>query len=310
MEEIAEGVFVETKYEGVNVGAIVTELGVVCVDAPSYPKDARDWAMRIERLQSRPIRYIILTDGNGDRILNTRWLNAPIVTQQQVSNLIFSYDKRYPQIMLDSLYQRENKQGRELTSGPVDRPSLSFSKQMSIISDTNFINIHHTPGPMAGSSWVKSGDNKVIFTGDTVVSGMHPIIAEMYCEDWIRSLTQLGQSFANKELTIVPGRGSLEGTDSIGKIRDYLSRIESTIKSHIENHGSRSELKYTTNMFLDDFPLGNLPLEWVRSQIQAGLERLYDEYTQNGDINSDTRIPSETDAKPWKLGRSKWSEKG
>jgi hypothetical protein len=36
MEEIAEGVFVETKYEGVNVGAIVTELGVVCVDAPSY----------------------------------------------------------------------------------------------------------------------------------------------------------------------------------------------------------------------------------------------------------------------------------
>jgi len=304
MEEITEGVFVETDYAGVNVGAVITEMGVVCIDTPSYPRDARDWAMRVERLQSRPIRYIILTDGNGDRILNTRWLNAPIVTQQAVSELLFGFDKRYPQIMLDSLYQRDNQHGKELTNGPVDRPSVSFNKQMSITSKENVISIRHVPGPAAGTSLVEIVDKGVIFVGDTVVSATHPIISDMQCEDWLSSLAELNHMVSEDGMTIIPGRGPLNEIDSAENIKDYLLRLESTVNSHVDNHGGRSELHYTANMFIDDFPLGNLPLDWVRSQIQAGLERLYDDITEKRNLNSEYIFPSETGAKPWKLSHT------
>ncbi|HFQ94131.1 MAG TPA: hypothetical protein ENK32_08995, partial [Anaerolineae bacterium] len=76
MEQIANNIYVETNYEGVNVGAIVTPKGVIAIDAPSYTRQARDWAMRLNALHPKGIQYTILTDWHGDRILNTRWLNA------------------------------------------------------------------------------------------------------------------------------------------------------------------------------------------------------------------------------------------
>ncbi len=304
MEEIAEGIFVETNYEGVNVGAIITEMGVICIDTPSYPRDARDWAMRVERLQSRPIRYIILTDGNGDRIFNTRWLNAPIVTQQIVSNKLFAFDKRYPQSMLDSLYLRNQKQGKELTNGPVDRPSLSYSEHISIISELHNTNVRHAPGPMAGSSWVEIDDKQIIFSGDIVVSNTHPIIAEMLCGKWLSSLDLLDQMNNPKGVTIVPGRGSLNNPHSVEQVRDYLERLQATVKSHLDDHRSRNGLQHSANMFVHDFPLGNLPFDWVRCQIQAGLERLYDDLIEQNEMKSEPVFPPETGVKPWKLSRT------
>ena len=132
MEEIADGIFAEFGYEGVNVGAIVTDSGIICIDAPTYPRDARDWVTQLDRLSAKPIKHLIVTDSNGDRLLNTRWINAPIVTHRWVAEKLTSYDKRYPQHLLDSLAQRNQFHGRELSPTPVDRPALSFSKDMKI----------------------------------------------------------------------------------------------------------------------------------------------------------------------------------
>ena len=112
MQEIANGIFIETEYEGVNVGAIVTSEGLVCIDTPSYPRDARDWIMGLERLHAKPIRFLILTDAHGDRILNTRWFNASIIAQQAVAEKLLGYEKRYPQSFIESLSQRDPKHGR------------------------------------------------------------------------------------------------------------------------------------------------------------------------------------------------------
>lgn len=299
MEEIAEGVFVETRYEGVNVGAVLTDLGVICIDAPSYSRDARDWAMRVERLQSRPIKYIILTDGNGDRILNTRWLNAPIVTHEIVSNNLFSFDKRYPQGMVDSLYRRNQLYGKELTNGPVDRPAISFGEEISIVTGSHDIRVRHAPGPSAGSSWVEINEQQVIFSGDIVVSSTHPIVADMLCSKWLASLNELDGIVSSQKTKLIPGRGSLKDEHCLQRLREYLLRFREIVKAHLEEHRSRNELQQKAILFIDDFPLGNLPLEWVRRQIQAGLERLYDELNVQNDIYSERIFPPETGVKPW-----------
>ena len=44
MEELAPGIYAETDFIGVNVGAIATSKGLVAVDVPSFPRDARSWA--------------------------------------------------------------------------------------------------------------------------------------------------------------------------------------------------------------------------------------------------------------------------
>ena len=56
MREIAENVFIETEYDGVNVGAVRTRRGIIAIDVPSYPRQARDWAMRLHTFTPREVQ--------------------------------------------------------------------------------------------------------------------------------------------------------------------------------------------------------------------------------------------------------------
>ena len=208
MEEIADGIFVETEYEGVNVAAIITGEGVICIDVPSYPRDARDWVVQIERLHPRQIRCVILTDGNGDRHLNIRWLNAPIVAHQEVAEMLKGYDKRYPLPMIESLSKRNPQQAKDFASGPVDGVSISFTKDMSILSSNNGITLHHKPGPTKSSIWVEVPDDRILFTGDSIVNGTQPYLEEMEWQDWMNSLELLTDRQGQLDF-VVPGRGEI-----------------------------------------------------------------------------------------------------
>jgi len=277
MKEITDGIFVETEYEGVNVGAIVTDEGIICVDVPSYPRDARDWAIRLERLHPRPIKLLILTDSNGDRILNTRWLNARIVAHHNVAEQLGSYEKRFPQSMLDSLIQRNAKYGKELSNGPVDRPALSFESDMSILYDNHRIVLRYMPGPTGGNIWVEIPDKAVLFTGDSLVVGVQPYVAEMYWQAWIDSLNQLAGQGRMQPMLIIPGRGDVANLDSIIRLKKYLQLIRSRVMTHVDNGGRRDELITFAEKLVYEYPPDHLTLDWVHYQVRLGLEHLYDE---------------------------------
>ena len=41
MQKLAKDIYVESGFAGVTVGAVVTSEGIVCIDAPTHPADAR-----------------------------------------------------------------------------------------------------------------------------------------------------------------------------------------------------------------------------------------------------------------------------
>ncbi|MCI0397511.1 MAG: hypothetical protein L0332_02610 [Chloroflexi bacterium] len=276
MEEIAEGIFVETMYEGVNVGAILTEKGFICIDSPTYPRDARHWAARLTQLHKCPVLFIILTDHQGDRVLNTRWLNAPIIAHQQVTEKLNSYDKRYPQLLLDSVALRNPDITRELSAGAVERPTFSFSTQMTLATRPYHVYLLHRPGPTPGTVWVHAPEAGVLFTGDSIVTGTHPPLAEMCCQEWLESLNSLLVGEINAQL-IVPGRGDVGGPETASSIVDYLSRIRHYVQQHYESGQPRDEITIYVPELLQRLPVDHLPRDWVTRQIKLGLDRAYDE---------------------------------
>lgn len=277
MEEISEGIFVETGYEGVNVGAILSEKGVICIDTPSYPKDARDWAMKVERFLSRPIRYIILTDCNGDRILNARWLNAPIVAHQYTAQKLAGFDKRYPQSMLESLSKRNPKQGRELSYGPVEKPSISFTHRMEIFAEDQRILLNHLPGPTAGNLTVELVDRRVVFAGDLLANGTYPALAELDLDNWILSLNYLIDLSGVDDFILVPGRGFVTSHEAVREMLALLNRLQEAVKHHIAEGLPRIALKNQVSPLLDEFLQEEFLQEWAFCQTQMALERIYDE---------------------------------
>ena len=62
-QEIAPGVYINTFYRGCTPGFVVTKEGLILIDTPLIPKQAKDWREQIatEAPQS-PIIYLFNTD--------------------------------------------------------------------------------------------------------------------------------------------------------------------------------------------------------------------------------------------------------
>jgi len=276
MNELAKNIFVETNYIGVNVGAILTYKGPIAIDVPTFPRDARDWAMRLHRLNQYPLQFVVLTDYNGDRTLNTRWLSAPTITHQQTAVRLNSYDKRYPLAFSESLNARYPDRGREFNSTPVERPAISFGEKLALFKGNREICLIAASGPTTGNIWVYVPDTAVLFTGDTLVVDTHPLLSDGSCSQWLQSLDLLAH-WPDPIEAIVPGRGPICDQRAIQPIYTFLQQMQERARQHWQNQLPREELAQYIPEFIDQFPLGLLPADWVKRQIKQSLERVYDE---------------------------------
>src|SRR3990172_3694082 len=75
MQELAPHVFVEEVFP--NVGMVVTEEGVVMIDAPANPAVAQEWSRRVAHYG--PLRYLIQTDHHGDHTSSNAWFDTTVV---------------------------------------------------------------------------------------------------------------------------------------------------------------------------------------------------------------------------------------
>jgi len=278
MEEIAEGIFVSTEYFGVNVGAIISKRGIICIDVPSYPDDARHWATQVNRLSARSVRYVILTDAQGDRILNSRWLNGPLIMQQSAAETLFSYEKRYPANLIESLNARSSLASRDFASSPVDHPSLSFSQELTLFAGERSIVLKSKVGPSFGSSWVYIPDAKVLFAGDGVTIQQHPFWSEPVTATWLRNLKSLADSQSTID-TIIPGRGSIIEPDSVEILYAYLKKVRADIRQLIKSGINRDQVGRRAALLMNEFPIGDLSYDWVYRQVSRSLVALFDELT-------------------------------
>lgn len=276
MKELAKNIFVETNYTGVNVGTILTPKGPIAIDVPTFPRDARDWAMRLHRLNQYPLQFVILTDYNGDRTLNTRWLSAPTITHEQTAVRLNSYDKRYPLAFSESLNARYPDRGREFNSTPVERPAISFGEKLALFKGSREICLIAAPGPTTGNIWVYVPDTAVLFTGDTLVVNTHPLLNDGSCRQWLHSLEMLA-AWPHPIDAIVPGRGPVCDLSAIEPVRDFLSQMQERTTQHWQNQLPREDLGRYISELIVQFPLGELPADWVKRQIRQSLERAYDE---------------------------------
>jgi glyoxylase-like metal-dependent hydrolase (beta-lactamase superfamily II) len=70
---------VESNFPGVTVGAILTSDGIICIDTPTHPADARRWRLKLAQLSQKPVLFVVNLDHHRDRVLGNQWFEAPVV---------------------------------------------------------------------------------------------------------------------------------------------------------------------------------------------------------------------------------------
>jgi glyoxylase-like metal-dependent hydrolase (beta-lactamase superfamily II) len=284
VQELAPGVFVETGFRRVNVGAILTDEGFVLIDTPPYPNDAHYWREMLAAISDRPVLAIINTDCHRDRVIGNCWFDARVIvahddTIAQMRNLPTSFVDAALDTLTISPHERGIFSGAQLRI-----PSIGFTRRMQLRYGGRTIPLLAMPGPTSGSLWVHLPEQRLLFASDSVIVNQHPYISSPCTKDWLESLTMLRRARFPADL-IVPGRGPLVDKDATEPLSNYLRLARRRVHSLFHAGRPRADTSTLVPELLDLFPYQEDDLENVQRRIKGGLDRIYEEFKSNDKAN-------------------------
>jgi glyoxylase-like metal-dependent hydrolase (beta-lactamase superfamily II) len=305
MEEIAANVFAETVYPGVNVGCIVTDEGAICIDTPLLPGEAQRWRARVRSLGGEPVRFVVYTNGQRERILGTQYLiRAPQDSRPQFSLLPSSgrgqgtrpgvavahklawaqvenhRSDSFKQSMIDELADRDP----DIVNLEVIPPQITTDESIKLYVGDEIVTIL---AAAKGMLWVWLPEQGVLFVGDTVVVGTHPPLMVTDTKEWLSALARLRRERRFQDAVIVPGRGPLCDTSATRPLTDYLRVARDRTRRIYRAGRSKADLNGVAADLLSLYPVANGQRERVQRQIKLGLDHLYDGFKAADAVDSE-----------------------
>lgn len=275
MKRIAPGIYVETTYRRVNVGAIETDEGFILIDTPPYPEDAQDWQEQLREIADLPVLFIVNTDHHRDRILGNQWFGGRVVAQRAAADRMLAMEQSVISTAAEELSSSE-EEFLAFANLKLVAPEISYGESMTLKKGGREVTLTHVPGATAGSTWIEFPDEGVLFVGDHIVTTTHPYMADAASKEWLDALTWLrrGRFDGHK---IVPGRGAVTKPETSHAVSDYVRAARRRVQGLFRSGRPRADTATLVEGFLPEFPIRNGDREEIEQRIRAGLEHIYDE---------------------------------
>ena len=208
-----------------NAGVVITDDGVLVVDALGSPALAEQLIGEIRKLTMQPIRYVVVTHYHADHIYGLQTLRA-------AGARIIAHGKARDYIGSDTAQQRLQSSRIELfpwidENTKVVAPDVwvgtekDDSDLVLKLGKTEF-QIHHVgPAHTSEDLIVNVPSKGVLFAGDLVFRGRIPFVGQADSRRWIDALDQMIGLGAK---VVVPGHGAVcsDPRADLGLTRDYL----------------------------------------------------------------------------------------
>jgi len=204
-----------------NAGFVVTDAGVVVIDALGSPVLAAELIAEIRRVTSQPIRYVIVTHYHADHIYGLQAFKAAGAT-------IVAHAGGREYLTSDTARLRLEASRQQLHPWVDDKTQIVPADRWLDADDTTLnlgriaFRIHHvgpahTPEDLA----VHIPQRGALFAGDLVFRGRIPFVGQADSRQWIESLNRLLEL---KPKIVIPGHGpvSTEPVADLELTRDYL----------------------------------------------------------------------------------------
>lgn len=278
MKKLHKNVFYHATAGGLNVGCVIGEDAVVCVDLPSDPSEARSWRAQLTELSDKPIRAVVFT--SSDRI-SAESLNAFGAPTAIVHDAAFAPVATLAEPVLAQPFESPTPLAREFNGAP----RLTFSDSLSVVlgvKRVTFVDVTFQGGYSPDACFVTLRDSGIVFTGDHVAVGQPPSLVQGNFERWQVVLAGLKKN--RTIVTLVPGRGPAgEPAEAVDATLDYIKAATVRVRALVRANRSRSEV----SALVPDLMMLYAPkiarsksspaYEVLALEMRAGLEHLYDE---------------------------------
>jgi len=211
-----------------NAGFVVTDDGVVVVDALGSPTLAEELIAEIRRVTSQPIRHVIVTHYHADHFYGLqafKAVGASVVAHRAAGEYLNS-----------ETAQRRLEASREELFPWIDERTRLVAPDRWLDQDETLLRVgswefrirHVGPAHTSEDLVVYVPKRGVLFAGDLVFRGRIPFVGQADSRQWIESLTRLIE-FQPKVL--IPGHGpaSIDPAADLSLTRDYLVYLRKTM---------------------------------------------------------------------------------
>ena len=227
MRRITERIWVETEYEGANVGFILTQKGVICVESPMSPPDIRDWISKIRSITEAEIAYVISTDHHFDHSIGDWLLGGKVIMHESCLEGLSEVRENFRELFRHFFEWKYEEVKEELEEIRVEEPDITFSEKLSLLCGDVTVEVVHIGGHCEGTSYVYVPQERVLFTGDAVSIGQHPYLGDALFDDWIRGLERMMELDVRY---LVPGHGEVGDKSDIEKLLRFFEMMGENVE--------------------------------------------------------------------------------
>jgi glyoxylase-like metal-dependent hydrolase (beta-lactamase superfamily II) len=271
MEQIRHGIYVETAYSGVTLGAIVLPYGIVMIDAPMRPEDARTWRSALGNLGGGANRLLVNLDAHPDRTLGARAQECPIIAHQKTAAVFRSRPNVFKGPNVESGAEWESYNDAVGTRWAA--PDLTFTHRINIYWGSPTITLEHHPGPSAGAVWAILPEHKVIFVGDAVLYRQPPFMASADLPAWMLALEHLAEKYPDYQ--VISGRGGAVPAEAVAQQHQFLKCILKALEKIAKRNATSDVVETIVPGLLDELEFPAQLSEQYLQRLRHGLGQYY-----------------------------------
>ncbi|GAB4571610.1 MAG: hypothetical protein Fur0017_21050 [Anaerolineales bacterium] len=268
MQEITKNIFIEDQFLGVTLGVIVTPRGLIQIDAPPSPEDARSWRASLMNLGGGIDRLLINMDAHPDRTLGARAMDCTVVAHEKTALIFRTRPSTFKAQGEETGADWESIPG--LGSVRWAPPEISFMDQMTLHWGDSPVMLEHRPGPSNGSIWVKLPEEKVIFVGDMVMKNQPPFLAGSNLKAWLEALDLLLEP-EYKGYTFISSRGGVVTSSAIKAQHDFLKHIHDKLNKSAGKKPNPAQVEKMVTSLLTWFKAPSARQKQFAQRLRYGL---------------------------------------
>jgi glyoxylase-like metal-dependent hydrolase (beta-lactamase superfamily II) len=272
MQELANHVYIDTSYPGVTLGAINWSHGLILVDAPFRPEDARSWRSSLLNLGGGVDRLLINLDAHFDRTLGVRGMECTVVGHEKMAEIFRNRPVTFKTQGTETGAEWELHNG--LGSIRWVPPEITFTERLLIHWDGSPLSLESHPGPATGAIWAVMPDQRIAFVGDALVPDQPPYLASADLPSWINTLSPL-LSPAYQDYLLISGRGGPVAHQQVRRQIVYLEKVHNLVSALAQQKAPPEETASLVPGLMKDFEITPQNEMQFRQRLQHGLFNYY-----------------------------------
>jgi cyclase len=265
MQKVTDNVYVEGELSVCNTSIVVTKEGVVVIDTPMVPANAKKVAAEIARFG--PVRYVINSEPHTDHIAGNCYFGGTVVAHEGTRQAILALKAEDLKGMLQFAAPGSPSPDKDFRFRP---PEITLSERLTLYLGDHTFHLTNMPGHSPHQVAVYVPEERVVFTSDNIIVGL-PFFRQALPDKWLQTLKELEKLDVN---VVVPGHGSVCKKSYIKEMYKIVKTWIDTVAAAVARGMSSEEVQDKVTMY-EQFP--QLPHdERTVGVIRMNVARIYE----------------------------------